>query len=314
MSLIVEKVNKTFLHVQAVRDLSLQVEEGEIFGFLGPNGAGKTTTIRMILDILRPDSGQISWNGVPVSKVPRRCWGYLPEERGLYPKMKVEDHLIFLARLYGFSKEQAQRSLDEWLERLKMEEYRKSLVEELSKGNQQKIQVIASLLHDPDVLVMDEPFSGLDPVNVSILKEAFLELHERGKTIIFSTHQMEQVEELCQNIVIINQGQAVVEGSVRDVKRSSGRLVIHLAIDGDPEINWLDQMPGVRVTKRRQDYVEINLTPEISPDYILQTALKQGGHVTLFELSEPSLNDIFIERIAGEEAHLAPEAEFAAHR
>lgn len=299
MSLLVEHVSKAFTNVQAVNDLSLEVRQGGIFGFLGPNGAGKTTTIRMILDIIRPDSGQIIWGSKPVGEVPRRAWGYLPEERGLYPKMAVDEQLVFLARLYGMPKAQVERDLTEWLERFQITQNRKKRVEELSKGNQQKIQFLATILHDPEILIMDEPFTGLDPVNVSLLKDAFLEMHRRGKTIIFSTHQMETVEELCEDIAIINKGQIVIGGPLRQVKRSSGRTLVRLALDHDPVIAWLDQIPGVTVLKRRQDYVEMELNAPATPDMVLQTALRQGGQITRFELVEPSLNDIFIERVGG---------------
>jgi len=190
MSLIVEHINKSFGQVQAIVDLSMEVEEGALFGFLGANGAGKTTTMRMILDIFRPDSGQITWNGKEVREVARRNWGYLPEERGLYPKMEVEEQLLCLARLNGLSKQVASRELDAWLERLQINANRKKKIEELSKGNQQKVQFLAAILHNPAVLIMDEPFNGLDPVNANVLKEAFLEMQRRGKTIIFSTHQL----------------------------------------------------------------------------------------------------------------------------
>jgi ABC-2 type transport system ATP-binding protein len=299
MSLLVEHISKAFTNVQAVNDLSMEIRQGEIFGFLGPNGAGKTTTIRMILDIIRPDNGKITWNGVPVGEVPRRAWGYLPEERGLYPKMAVDDQLIFLARLYGMPKARVEHDLNEWLERFQITQNRKKKVEELSKGNQQKIQFLATILHDPDILIMDEPFTGLDPVNVNLLKNAFLEMHRRGKTIIFSTHQMEQVEELCENIAIINKGQIVIGGPLRQVKRSSGRMVVRLALDNDPTAAWLDQMPGVKVTKRRQDYIEMELSAPARPDDVLQTALRLGGQITRFEIVEPSLNDIFIEKVGG---------------
>ncbi|MDQ6660360.1 MAG: ABC transporter ATP-binding protein [Chloroflexota bacterium] len=299
MGLKVEHISKSFAGVQAVQNLSMDVEEGSIFGFLGPNGAGKTTTMRMILDIIRPDSGEITWNGKSVSVIPRQFWGYLPEERGLYPKMGVEDQLLFLAQLYGMPRARAKQELDEWLERFQITIYRKKQVNELSKGNQQKIQFLAAVLHDPTILIMDEPFSGLDPVNTVMLKDAFLEMHQRGKTIIFSTHQMEQVEEMCQEIVIINKGQVLVEGSVQAVRRQSGRRVVRLALDNDPEIRWLDSSEGVNVTKRRQDYVEMTLQPEIRPDDILQAALSHNGQVTRFELADPSLTDIFIERVSG---------------
>ena len=297
MGLIVEHISKSFGNFQAIKDLSMEVREGAMFGFLGANGAGKTTTMRMILDIIRPDSGQITWNGNDVREVPRRNWGYLPEERGLYPKMVVEEQLLFLARLNGLSKQTARKELDEWFERFQINTNRKKKVEELSKGNQQKVQFLAAILHDPTILIMDEPFSGLDPVNASVLKEAFLEMHRRGKTIIFSTHQLEQVEEMCEDIVIINKGQTVVQGSVRDVKRQHGRNVIRLKLDNDPEARWLDTLEGIQVTKRRQDYIEMQIQTHLNPNLIVEAALQHGGNITRFELAEPSLTDIFIEAV-----------------
>jgi ABC-2 type transport system ATP-binding protein len=292
-----EHVNKSFAEFLVIKDLSMEVKEGAIFGFLGANGAGKTTTMRMILDILRPDSGRISWNGKDVREVPRRNWGYLPEERGLYPKMKVEELLIFLARLNGLTKVAAEKALDEWLERFQIAANRKRRVEELSKGNQQKVQFLATILHDPAILVMDEPFSGLDPVNANVLKEAFLEMHRRGKTIIFSTHQLEQVEELCQDIVIIHKGQTIVQGSVQEVKRQHGRNVVRLKLDNDPEARWLDTLEGVQVTKRRQDYIEMRIQAHLNPNLIVEAALQHDGIISRFELVEPSLTDIFIEQV-----------------
>ncbi len=297
MGLVVEHINKSFGQFQAIQDLSMEVKEGSIFGFLGANGAGKTTTMRMILDIIRPDSGHITWNGKDVREVPRRNWGYLPEERGLYPKMRVEEQLLFLARLNGLSKQAAQKELDEWLERFQINANRKRKVEELSKGNQQKVQFLATVLHDPAILIMDEPFSGLDPVNASVLKDAFLEMHRRGKTIIFSTHQLEQAEELCEDIVIINKGQAIVQGRVREVKHQHGRNVVHLKLDNDPEARWLDALEGVQVTRRRQDYIEMQIQANLNPNLIVEAALSHGGIVSRFELAEPSLTDIFIEHV-----------------
>ncbi|MEO8973535.1 MAG: ATP-binding cassette domain-containing protein [Ktedonobacteraceae bacterium] len=298
MGLVVEHVNKSFTQFHVIKDLSMEVREGSIFGFLGANGAGKTTTMRMILDIIRPDSGHITWNGTDVREVPRRSWGYLPEERGLYPKVGVEEQLIFLARLHGLSKAAAIKLLNEWLERFQITEYRKKKVEELSKGNQQKIQFLAAIVHDPTILIMDEPFSGLDPVNAIILKEAFLEMRKRGKTIIFSTHQLEQVEEMCEDVLIINKGQTVIAGSVRDVKRQHGRNVARLKLDNDPEARWLDTLEGVQVTKRRQDYIEMQLQANLNPNLIVEAALRNGGIISLFELAEPSLTDIFIEAVS----------------
>jgi ABC-2 type transport system ATP-binding protein len=297
MGLLVEHINKSFAQFQVIKDLSMEVREGSIFGFLGPNGAGKTTTMRMILDIIRPDSGRITWNGKDVREVPRRNWGYLPEERGLYPKVEVEEQLVFLARLNGLSKSAAREQLDEWLERFQIIEYRKMKVEELSKGNQQKIQFLATILHDPLILIMDEPFSALDPVNANLLKEALLEMHRRGKTMIFSTHQLEQVEELCEDVLIIDKGQTIVQGSVREVKRQHGRNVARLKLDNDPQALWLDTLEGVQVTKRRQDYIEMQIRTNLNPNLIVEAALQHGGIISRFELTEPSLTDIFIEHV-----------------
>jgi ABC-2 type transport system ATP-binding protein len=297
MSLLVEHINKSFGEFQAISDLSMEVNAGALFGFLGANGAGKTTTMRMILDILRPDSGRITWNGQPAREVARRTWGYLPEERGLYPKMEVEAQLLFLAQLNGLPKAEAVSALGEWLERFQINANRKKKIEELSKGNQQKVQFLAAILHDPDVLIMDEPFSGLDPVNANVLKEAFLELHRRGKTIIFSTHQLEQVEELCEDILLINKGRAVLQGSLREIRRQYGRHVVRLKLDNDPQAPYLDELAGVQVTKRRPDYIEMHLQADRSPNVIVQAALEHNGIISRFELVEPSLTEIFIEQV-----------------
>ena len=295
MSLMVEHVNKWFGSFQAIKDLSMDVREGVMFGFVGPNGAGKTTTMRMILDLLRPDSGAITWNGVPVSEVPRREFGYLPEERGLYPRMETQEQLLFLARLSGMSREDALKSLNDWLERFQITAYRHKKIEELSKGNQQKVQFLAAILHNPELLVMDEPFSGLDPVNAAALKEAFLDMRQRGKTIIFSTHQLEQVEEMCEDMLLINKGQAMVQGNVQEIKRQHGRNVARLTLVNDPEAPWLNTLDGIEVTKRRQDYIEMQFQANLNPNVIVEAALQHGGIISRFEVVEPSLTDIFIE-------------------
>jgi ABC-2 type transport system ATP-binding protein len=297
MGLTVEHINKSFGQLQVIKDLSMEVKEGSIFGFLGANGAGKTTTMRMILDIIRPDTGRITWNGKDMREMPRNNLGYLPEERGLYPKVEVQEQLIFLARLNGLSRPAATKQLDEWLERFEITGYRKMKVEELSKGNQQKIQFLATILHDPLLLIMDEPFSGLDPVNANLLKEAFLEMHRRGKTMIFSTHQLEQVEELCEDVLIIDKGQTMIQGSVREVKRRQGRNVARLKLDNDPEALWLDTLEEVQVKKRRQDYIEMQIQADLNPNLIVEAALQHGGIISRFELTEPSLTDIFIEYV-----------------
>ncbi len=312
MGLMLQGVSKSFGTFQAIKDLSMEVREGALFGFLGANGAGKTTTMRMILDLFRPDTGQITWKGRDVREVSRRAWGYLPEERGLYPKMRVDEQLLFLARLNGLSKPDAEKELTEWLERFQISANRTKKIEELSKGNQQKVQFLATILHDPTILVMDEPFSGLDPVNATVLKEAFVEMHRRGETIIFSTHQLEQAEELCQDIVIINKGQSVVQGSVHEVKRQHGRNVARLKLDNDPEAAWLEQLPGVQVTKRREDYVEMHIQANLNPNVIVEAALHHGGIISRFELTEPSLTEIFIEKVGAIALPDAPSSELSA--
>jgi ABC-2 type transport system ATP-binding protein len=312
MSLTIEHINKWFGPFQAIKDLSMEVKEGTLFGFLGANGAGKTTTMRMILDVLRPESGAITWNGREVRAVPRRSFGYLPEERGLYPKMRVDEQLLFLARLQGVSKQEAQQAVDEWLERFQISVNRSKKIEDLSKGNQQKVQFLAAILHDPAILIMDEPFSGLDPVNATVLKEAFLEMHRRGKTIIFSTHQLEQVEELCQDMVLINKGQVVIQGSVREIKRQHGRHMVRLKLENDPEASWLDTLAGVQVTKRREDYIEMHIQADLNPNVIVEAALHHGGIISRFELTEPSLTDIFIEYVGAASLPDAPSSVLSA--
>ena len=314
MSLIIDSISKRFGEVQALDDVSLEIEPGEVFGFLGANGAGKTTAMRIVLDILRPDSGTIAWNGRPNTEVSRDTWGYLPEERGLYAKMKVLDQLVFFAKLHGVKPKESVRETREWLERFRIPEYADRRAEQLSKGNQQKIQFIAAILHDPQVLLMDEPFTGLDPVNAGLLKEAFQEMKDRGKTLVFSTHQMETVEELCQSIAILDRGRVVVGGTVRDVRRSTGRQVVRLAVDGDPEIAWLGTLDGVRVSRRRQDYTEAEVAPGHDPELVLQSALERGCRVLHFEITDPSLEEIFIEHVGQidtSERTLAPKAAYA---
>jgi ABC-2 type transport system ATP-binding protein len=298
MSLVVEGLRKQFGEVVALDDVSFTVEPGRIFGLLGANGAGKTTSMRIVLDILRPDAGRVTWLGAENTSLPRRTWGYLPEERGLYPKMVVGEQLRFFAALYGVPDATARAVIDDWLERFRIRDYGERKLEELSKGNQQKIQFIAAILHDPEVLIMDEPFSGLDPVNVRLLKEAFLEMRDRGKTLIFSTHQMETVEELCESIAIIDVGRVVVSGAVRDVKRAMGRRVVRLATERDGHgAEWLTQVPGIELTAQREDYVELHVAGDRDPATILSAALERGERVTRFEIAEPSLEEIFVEYV-----------------
>ena len=225
--------------------------------------------------------------------------------------MKVGEQLRFFASLYGVPDADARAEIDDWLERFRIPEYLDRKVEELSKGNQQKIQFLAAILHDPEVLIMDEPFTGLDPINVRLLKEAFNEMRDRGKTLIFSTHQMEQVEELCESIAIVDRGRVVVSGVVRDVKRAMGRQVVRLATDGDGHgVGWLEHLPGVTLTAEREDFVELRVPANQDPEEILRAALARGDRVTRFEIAEPSLEEIFVEHVgrravSDEEEHLA---------
>jgi len=314
MSLVVDRVSKRFGSIVALDEASFTVEPGRIFGLLGANGAGKTTCMRIVLDILRADSGTVTWEGRPNTELPRRTWGYLPEERGLYPKMRVAEQLRFLSSLYGIPDAVARAEIDAWLERFRIPDYRDRRVEELSKGNQQKIQFIAAILHDPDVMIMDEPFSGLDPINVRLLKEAFLTMRERGKTLIFSTHQMETVEELCESIAIVDRGRVVVHGSVRDVRRGMGRKVVRLATEGDGRfvetLTQIDGLDGLTIGARRADFVELQLPADLDPERILRAAMDRGQRVTRFEIAEPSLEEVFFEHVGRravdeDEGHLA---------
>jgi len=294
MALHISGISKRYGAFRAVNDISFTVEPGRIFGFLGTNGAGKTTTMRMILDIIRPDSGKITWNGRLNTEVPRRALGYLPEERGLYPKMRVEEQLLFLAQLYGADKREARRSLEEWLQRLEITENRGTTVEQLSKGNQQKIQFLAAIIHDPEILILDEPFSGLDPVNAEQMKRAFLTMRDRGKTIIFSTHQLDDAEELCQDVAIIHRGNLMIAGDVLGVRRSTGRQIVRFAVAGDSGLAWLSGMRDVGVHRRREDYVELSVGDEDSARRVLHEAIDRQLPVTRFEISYPSLNDVFL--------------------
>ncbi|HEY9577110.1 MAG TPA: ABC transporter ATP-binding protein [Pseudobacillus sp.] len=291
--LVLENVTKKFNDFTAVNDLSLQIPERELFGFLGANGAGKTTTFRMILGILQANEGSIHWNGQLINYKASPLIGYLPEERGLYPKMKVKEQIVYLARLRGMDKKEAAIETDHWLERFHVPDYAGKKVEELSKGNQQKIQFISSVVHKPELLILDEPFSGLDPVNVELLKEAVVELKESGTTIVFSSHRMEHVEELCENLCMMHKGRPVVHGRLRDIKRSFGKK--NVSIQADFDLSFLQDIPGVLQAKKTAESMQLQIAKEETSQRIF-SALQGKGFVTKFELEEPSLNDIFIEK------------------
>ena len=296
MSLVidVQNVSKHFGKATAVNQVSFGVEKGQIFGLLGPNGAGKTTTIRMINHILNPDTGHISILGEAVSPKSQERIGYLPEERGLYKKMKVFDQLMYLAQLKGLSQTAAKTAIEFWLDRFEASSWKKKEVSELSKGMSQKIQFIATVAHDPEIYIFDEPFSGLDPINSEMLKEVILEEKKRGKTILFSTHRMEQVEQMCDDICLFNQGKAVLQGNLQSIKQSFGNNTVLLDFIGDSE--FLNQLEGVRINNRSTNFAEIRLLEGASPQHILEIAMKHS-EIQRFEIVQPSLQDIFISTV-----------------
>jgi ABC-2 type transport system ATP-binding protein len=290
-------VTKRFDEFTAVNNLSLQVRPGRIFGLIGPNGAGKTTTIRMIVNITAPDEGTIELFGQQMNAGMQDRIGYLPEERGLYKKMKVVDQLRFFGELKNVKGEVAEKAIDRWLTRVKLTEWKNKKAMELSKGMQQKIQFIAAVMHDPDLMILDEPFSGLDPVNQELLKEIVLELKAEGKTIIFSTHQMELAERICDDICMINRSNKVLDGTLREIKRSFGRNSVALRLEGSDGQGVLADPALVTKVEQHSDEVEALLAEGADAQELLRRLIATGARVTKFELVEPSLNDIFIEKV-----------------
>jgi ABC-2 type transport system ATP-binding protein len=291
----VDRVSKSYGDFVAVNELAIEVKTGSIFGLLGPNGAGKSTTIRMIVNITMPDSGQITLFGRPISAKLQERVGYLPEDRGLYKKMKVGEQLAFFAELKGLSRQEAHRRIDAWLKRIEMTEWKNKKWEELSKGMQQKVQFVSTILHSPDLVILDEPFSGLDPISAGLLKEIVQELKENNKTIIFSTHLMEQAEELCDEICLINHGRKVLGGPVREIKRGFGWR--YIAIDGENYEPTLNNNPLVKEFTPNRDHTEIILQNGADPQSLLQQLVAGGARLTRFEMVAPSLNEIFIESV-----------------
>jgi len=290
-----ENVTKSYDAVTAVEKVNLQVRQGAILGLLGPNGAGKTTTIRMVMNILVPDEGSIRVFGEPVSDETREAIGYLPEERGLYPRMQVRAVIVFLASLRGMPEAEAKRRADEWLDRFELGAWADKKVQDLSKGMQQKVQFIAAVLHKPRLLIMDEPFSGLDPVNAATVKDTMLELRDQGSTVVLSTHRMEQVERMCDSICLINKGENVLDGDLRAIKQSYGKNTVQIEFTG-PD-SFLSH-PAITSVNRFGTGAEAKLKPGADPQEILKAAVQSGAQINRFELLEPSLNDIFIEKTA----------------
>jgi ABC-2 type transport system ATP-binding protein len=292
----VTNLRKEFDTVVAVDGISLEVKRGELLGLLGPNGAGKTTTIRTILNIIQPDSGEIRFNGKPFIQEMWNDIGYLPEERGLYRKSKIINTILYFATLKGLQKKQARSSALRWLERFGLKDECHRKIEELSKGNQQKVQLIISILHRPRLLILDEPFTGLDPVNQILLKDILLELRLKETAIIFSTHQMEQVEKMCDTICLINKGKQVLDGNLHEIKKRYGTNSIHIEYDGDGE--FLKSLDFVRRADVYQNYAELELT-DISKSTELLANLNGRLMLRKYEIVEPSLNSIFINVVGG---------------
>ena len=292
-AITLENVTKSYDSVTAVNSVNLRVRQGAILGLLGPNGAGKTTTIRMIMNILVPDEGSIKVLDQPVTDRTRDLIGYLPEERGLYPRMKVLDIIVFLAALHGLTEEEAARRAKEWLDRLGLAEWSGKKLVDLSKGMQQKVQFITAVIHKPPLVILDEPFSGLDPVNAATVEEIMLEMRSKGSTIVLSTHRMEQVERMCDSICLIDKGRNVLDGELRAVKQSYGKNTLHIEFTGSE--NFLSNPSIVNIT-RLGNGVEAKLKPGADPQEILKAAVQANVSITRFELLEPSLNEIFIDR------------------
>lgn len=294
MGLKVENVNKHFGEKKAVDNISFEMNKPGVFGLLGTNGAGKTTTIRMMLGIIKKDSGEITWNGKQVERK-NVNFGYLPEERGIYPKTKIYEQLIYFAELKGMKKEEACKEIDYWMGRLKVDEYKDMQAEKLSKGNQQKVQFITAILHNPELIVLDEPFSGLDPINTELLKGVILELVEKGKYIIMSSHQMSSIEEFCSEVVIINKGKTVLKGNLKEIKDSypAKRLEVVVKQDITSYINEI----GMNIEKNIDNNYEINIENEEQAHMLMKKLVENNILIDKFELKKPSLNDIFIEKV-----------------
>jgi ABC-2 type transport system ATP-binding protein len=312
-AVLVDRVTKRFAGHTAVHELSLEVPRGGIFGLLGPNGAGKTTTIRMMLHVITPDEGTITlFGGGGTGRELAHRVGYLPEERGLYKKMRVLDHLIFLAEIRSLSRGEARRRSLQWLDRLGLHDWTNHRVEDLSKGMQQKVQFIGALLHEPELVILDEPFSGLDPVNSQVMKDVVVEIARSGRTVLFSTHIMEQAEKMCDRVAIIARGRKVLDGSLAEIKAGAGRRHIALAYHRDAAraARVLDDR---KLVAKADDYgasAEVELAAGADPDHLLRSLVESGVGLSRFEIVEPSLQSIFIDRV-GRDAATAPATEDA---
>ncbi len=294
MGLKVEHVNKTYGTKKVVDDISFEIDKPSVYGLLGTNGAGKTTTIRMILGILKKDTGEISWNGKEVRRK-NVNFGYLPEERGVYPKTKIYDQMMYFAELKGMKKDKAEESLKYWAKKLEVEQYINVTPEKLSKGNQQKIQFITAIIHDPELIVLDEPFSGLDPVNTELLKNVIIDLIKKGKYIIMSSHQMHSIEEFCSDVLILDKGKTVLKGNLKEIKEqySANRVSLSTTENVDKYISEL----GLKIYNSKDNDYIINIDGEDDGYKLINKLIENKVKVEKFEIMKPSLNDIFIEKV-----------------
>lgn len=294
MGLILKNVSKTFTGKKVVDNISFSLEEPGVFGLLGTNGAGKTTTIRMLLGIIKKDSGEITWNS---KKVDRKSvnFGYLPEERGVYPKVKIYDQLMYFAELKGMKRNEADKTINEWAKRLKVEEYMQQLAEKLSKGNQQKIQFMTAVIHNPELVVLDEPFSGLDPVNTELLKNIIIDLVKNGKYVIMSAHQMATIEEFCSDILILNKGKTVLQGNLREIKESYPAN--RVKIETNKNINEYIKNLELEIENETNNDYTIKISDGNKAHELLKRLIENEVIVNKFEIMKPTLNDIFIEKV-----------------
>lgn len=293
--LVAEGLTRRFGDLVALDGLSLQVAPGEVLGFLGPNGSGKTTALRSILGISEPDSGTVTWNGKKIDSDVRKQFGYLPEERGLYPGMKLAEQLAYFATLYGVERVEAKRAAISWLERLGLGERVDDKVDELSLGNQQRVQLAAALVHSPTLLVLDEPFSGLDPISIETVGAILREQAESGVAVVFSSHQLDLVEDYCQRVTIVNKGRIVVEGDLADVQRGT-TPVLSVQVAGDTTGAWAKRLKGVKVASNRQGQLRLTLGPTADSQAVLAAAQKKG-EVVEFSLVKRRLSEVFIEAV-----------------
>ncbi len=294
MGLKLENVSKRYSEKVVVDKISLEIDKPGVFGLLGTNGAGKTTTIRMILGIIKKDEGQITWNGKSVERK-NVNFGYLPEERGIYPKTKIHDQLMYFSTLKGMKKEEATKEINYWLDRLKVSEYKDLTAEKLSKGNQQKIQFLIAILHNPELIILDEPFSGLDPVNTELLKGVMLELIEKGKYIIMSSHQMSSIEEFCSDVLILNKGKTILQGNLKEIKDKYPATKLEISTDED--IKTFIESLNMKIEKCIDNNYTIKIDNEEQAQVLMRNLVNENKKINKFELKKPSLHDIFIEKV-----------------